>query len=277
MMCFFADLVFRINRPMYYKLRYFLIRRKIPNFSEPSNLSEWLLAKMLSPEFKRYSIYTDKIQVRSFVEGKGFGDSLPKIYDVWDSASDIDFSKLPKRFVLKTNHGCGNHIISLDKLSLNISLAVKSMNKLLKQRYSIREPQYANIAPKVYAEEFIDDRSGYLPVDYKFMCVSGKVVCILVCTDRQESYKLKVYDRTWNDISADFLIHSQSKRDICKPENLDHMINMAEVLSSDFEFVRVDLYDTGKKVYFGEMTFTPNSSLLKNFSIESLNFMYSKL
>lgn len=32
---------------------------------------------------------------------------------------------------------------------------------------------------------------------------------------------------------------------------------LAETLAKDFRFVRVDLYNIGGKIYFGEMTFSP--------------------
>ncbi len=51
------------------------------------------------------------------------------------------------------------------------------------------------------------------------------------------------------------------------------MVYIAEQLSADFDFVRVDLYDTGKKVYFGELTFTPNSSILTHWTTSALKEM----
>ena len=38
---------------------------------------------------------------------------------------------------------------------------------------------------------------------------------------------------------------------------LDEMKNIAEKLSRDFPFVRVDLYCINKKITFGELTFYP--------------------
>jgi hypothetical protein len=36
---------------------------------------------------------------------------------------------------------------------------------------------------------------------------------------------------------------------IPKPKNLEKMIDYARILSKGFDFVRVDLYDTGDKVF----------------------------
>ena len=37
------------------------------------------------------------------------------------------------------------------------------------------------------------------------------------------------------------------------------MVEMAKILSKDFPYVRVDFYDVDGKIYFGEMTFFPES------------------
>jgi len=42
-----------------------------------------------------------------------------------------------------------------------------------------------------------------------------------------------------------------------KPEKLDEMVEYAKILSEDFDFVRVDLYEHEGKVYFSELTFSP--------------------
>ena len=42
-----------------------------------------------------------------------------------------------------------------------------------------------------------------------------------------------------------------------QPEKFDEMIHIAEILSKEFKFVRVDLYELEGKVYFGELTFSP--------------------
>ena len=45
--------------------------------------------------------------------------------------------------------------------------------------------------------------------------------------------------------------------DIPKPEMFEEMKKIAKDLCKPFQFVRVDLYQVGGKVYFGELTFFP--------------------
>ena len=44
-----------------------------------------------------------------------------------------------------------------------------------------------------------------------------------------------------------------------KPKKLKEMIEISKKLSSDFDYVRVDLYEVEGKIYFGELTFTDGS------------------
>ena len=53
------------------------------------------------------------------------------------------------------------------------------------------------------------------------------------------------------------------EKPIEKPENYDQMLKIATELCKGFDFVRVDLYEHAGNVYFGEMTFTPASGMMK--------------
>ena len=51
--------------------------------------------------------------------------------------------------------------------------------------------------------------------------------------------------------------YPKSKKEIKKPKNYEKMIQLAESLSKNIPFVRVDLYEINEKIYFGELTFYP--------------------
>ena len=58
---------------------------------------------------------------------------------------------------------------------------------------------------------------------------------------------------------------------IDRPEGLDEMIKIANILASDFPFVRVDLYWVNLKVIFGELTFYPWTGYV-SFNPDSFDF-----
>jgi hypothetical protein len=64
-----------------------------------------------------------------------------------------------------------------------------------------------------------------------------------------------VYNLNWEKMPWR-IRYPLSDLEIPKPECLEEMIRVARILSQGFDHVRVDLYDIGGRVYFGEMTFT---------------------
>ncbi|MBO4231059.1 MAG: glycosyltransferase, partial [Bacteroidales bacterium] len=88
----------------------------------------------------------------------------------------------------------------------------------------------------------------------------GKPYAILTCSDRTENtLDLNVYDLDWN-VRPGVLVESAHYKDgagnIPKPSCLDEMLESASILSEGFPEVRVDFYEAGGKLYFGEMTFS---------------------
>ena len=43
------------------------------------------------------------------------------------------------------------------------------------------------------------------------------------------------------------------------PKNLNKMIELADILSKNCVFLRIDFYEVNSKIYFGELTFYPAS------------------
>lgn len=94
--------------------------------------------------------------------------------------------------------------------------------------------------------------------DYKLMCFNGKVKCSFTCTERRSSDGLKVtfFDPDWNKMQFE-RHYPASTKPIKRPQNYDLMVQLAEKLSKDIPFVRVDFYEINGCVYFGELTFYP--------------------
>lgn len=94
--------------------------------------------------------------------------------------------------------------------------------------------------------------------DYKFMCFNGKVKCTFVCSERSENLKVTFYDKEWKRMPFE-RHYPASELDIPKPKNYDKMVELAEILSKDIPFVRVDFYEINGHIYFGELTFYPGA------------------
>lgn len=267
-------LVLAINRKLLYKLQYYHQRGKFPDLKNPRDLSEKLLSEMLKPSYViKYAGYADKVKVRNYVISKGLGEILLQHYGVWDDARQIDFEKLPDKFVLKTNNGCGGHIFCWDKKTFDKQKAVKYLNSILDLPYYYnKEPHYKAIKPLIFCEEFLDTGTNELPVDYKFLCIKGKPVYVAVYTERHLSKKVCMFDMEWN--LKDYIIRQRIPKSFPqKPEKFEEMKRIAQELSEGFDFVRVDLYSHNHRILFGELTFTPSGGLLRSLTNEAIEIL----
>jgi len=203
---------------------------------------------------EKYTDYADKYKVREYVTEKIGEEYLIPLLGVYNKPEEIDYSILPDKFVLKTNHGCGYNIIVEDKEKININKTNKKLSKWLKEDFSKirKEYQYKNIDRKIICEKFISDKNSEL-LDYKFFCFDGKPKFVSVKTKEWESF----FDMNWKNLELYVLLNSKTnEKKISRPENFEKMIKLATKLSSEFQFVRVDLYNIDGKIYFGELTFT---------------------
>ena len=97
-----------------------------------------------------------------------------------------------------------------------------------------------------------------LPFD-KLFVFGGRLRLIQVDRDRFTRHTQVLYDRDWRygDGTVAALHGTPSER----PRSLSLMIESAEALSAKVDFVRVDLYEIDGRVYFGELTSSPNKGL----------------
>lgn len=254
------------------------------NWDNPKTLNEknfWLEAYTDTTLWTQYS---DKYLVRNYIEEKGLGHTLTKLYGTWNNAEDIDFDSLPNQFVLKCNHDCGSYIIVEDKSTIDKIAIRKKLQKCLETPYGYEtvEPHYLRIHPVIIAEELLTNEGIKFPssslIDYKFFCIEGKAQCCMVCYDRGESTEAHdLYDITnWNRYKyiSDKYSSQSFKALFPKPNNLDAMLKVVETLASGFHFVRVDLYNIGdRRIVFGELTFTPHGALQACFNDEGQYYL----
>lgn len=235
----------------------------IPDIDNPKTFNEkmqWLKLNYLKPLMTKCA---DKISVRDYVAEKIGQKYLVPCLGVWDNPEDIDFDKLPNKFVLKVNHGSGQNIIVDDKTKFNISDAVTKLKEWMKPEnnwyYYSFENVYKDIKPKIIAEEFLETSNNDLP-DYKIMCYDGIPKNLFVCSERRSGLKVTFFDLNWDRLPFNRM-YPVSKNEIKKPKNFDEMLKISKILSRDFPFVRVDFFEVNEKLYIGEMTFYPGNGM----------------
>lgn len=247
------------------KKKYRLVFGTEPDLLHPETFNEKLQWLKLHDRDPLYTTLVDKYAVRQYIADKlGEEYLVPLVGGPWDRAEDIDFDALPRQFVLKCTHDSGSVIVVKDKQQLNRAEAIATLKKRLKRNYYYgnREWPYKDVKPRIIAEKYLEDEGGELK-DFKYYCFNGKPKFMLITTDRAAKDKPTCY--TYFDMDFNMLPfyntgpHSDSE--LTKPQNFEAMAETAAALSQGLPHVRVDMYDVGGRIYFGEMTLYDGSGL----------------
>ncbi|RLV61412.1 glycosyl transferase [Parashewanella curva] len=276
---------------VYLKFMYYKLTKKKLNLRSPKTLNEKLQYIKLYDRNPVYTMITDKALVKEYIANKGLTNIvIPSVFtlgshDVVDIKliDDSDFPLIVKSnhdssggLIIKNKHQALSNVkgISEPKISLNdfdsvVEYNNKYINLFLRERFKCnhylltKEWQYKNIVKKSLAEKLLQDRNGNIPNDLKFHCFKGKVEFIYVSADRENLNYRKIYypdwtlaPFTWTKLGNEKVFEGP---EVEKPNRLDDMIAIAEKLSEDFEYIRVDLYLCDDEIFFGEFTMQHSS------------------
>ena len=137
----------------------------------------------------------------------------------------------------------------------------------------------AATAPATNPQRVYAIDAGNLPADIKVHCIGAgdirrKVVQVTQSINgvRYRSF----YDEHWD--RQDFVMAKIPRIPyaVPKPESLDQILSIAEILAGDFSYVRVDMYEVKGKFYFGELTFTPSAGFY-SFVPDSVDYQFGEL
>jgi hypothetical protein len=270
-----ADAVYRFLCSLQFLRTY----RFLPNFAHPRRFSEKVWSRQFYERDPKITMIMDKFRVRDYVAGKVGSDYLIPL--LWNGVNpeDIPFDELPLKFVIKANHGCNYNVIVTDKTRLDQTEVKRQLKKWLGENYGNdtylgTEWGYKNIRPTILIESFIGE-NGKPPEDYKFFCFSGRMEFFKIDFDRFEDHSAMYFDRELNGLGPIEVGFKKYSGLIDLPDNLWDMVSVAESLSEDFNFMRVDLYSVKNKIYFGELTPYP-AGISQNFNPQSFDYIFGE-
>jgi len=260
------------------ELQYYIRTGNKLDFKNPKNFADkiqWLKLFYYDESFGKYA---DKYLCRQVVKERVGESILVNLIGVYESVDEIDFEKLPNKFVLKYSHGSGFNLIVNDKTKVNWEKEKKRFKKFRTQNYyyKFREKIYNKLKPTLIIEELLELPNKSELIDYKFQCFHGEPVMVLMKVKEDNKGVRVLYDMDWNKIQPDPCTKGYLRGEISKPANFEEMKQIAAKLSQGFPFIRVDLYSIGDKTYFGELTFIPNGGA-KDVLIMRFNTFYGDL
>ncbi len=263
------------------KIKYKKTLNKRLDFKNLQRLSEKIQWIKLHGITDKKILLSDKIIVKEYIS-KCLPDlQFAKIYQSVNCFKELNFQKLPEKFILKTNHAWKTNIIINNKTSLtneDYIIIENFYKKVLKINYaywSYYELQYKDIKPQIFAEELLDNDDNIK--DYEVWCFNGKPEFVsyryLKILNDYKKYEQYFFNSKWEPV--DFYICYKGEENPELSINKDKIINYAKILSEGIDFVRVDFMEINNELYFGEMTFTPYSGFL-NFTPDYYDEIYGR-
>ena len=261
-----------LPKKLAHQIRYYHWNHRWPDLDNPKLFTEKLI--WLNQYNEIYSkeliqeIY-DKYTVRKYIEDKGLSHILIKQYGRFKTADEINFDELPEEYILKTTQSSGQNIIVTKGSTLSREEIRSKMNKWVSGSNELDSLQgyYYTDNNSIICEELLKTPDGKIPKDFRICCCNGKarwIYCDLDTIDEdmkhKDTYHREYFDVDWNYLPIDNYNRTRldkEKATTPKPESLKEMIEISEILSKDFVFMRVDLYDVEGKLYFGELTPIP--------------------
>lgn len=242
----------------YVAMRYRMKLHRWPDLKDPKLYTEKIQWLKLYDRKPQYTKMVDKYEAKEYIADIVGEEYIIPTLGVWDSFDEIDFEKLPDRFVLKCTHNSGGVVVCLDKQSFDIEKARQIIESCLAKNYywHSREWQYKNVKPRIIAEEYLydTDHPDDSIMDYKFLCFDGEPKLLYYAEENTDDPYSDIYDMDFRKLELQFP-EPNSPVVASKPEHFEKMKELAGKLSKGFPHLRVDFYDVNGKLYVGELTF----------------------
>lgn len=247
---------------------------------QPQTFRDKVRYKMLRDHRALVVTFADKVAVRNYVTDVVGAQYLPRVYAIIDDPAALHDACLPDAYVVKPTHGSGAAIVVSGRAPGEARLPrtqhswvyrhvrpefvgreelVKIARHWLSQLYGQgpnREWVYGHVPRRVIVEELLADADGGIPDDYKFFVFHGKCHFVQVDGGRFGRRTQDFFRKDWQHLPLSGGM-PRAERAPTKPALLEEMIAVAERLGAETDFVRVDLYELGGRIVFGELTSFP--------------------
>lgn len=248
----------------------------------PRTFEEKVRYKMLRDHRPLLVTFADKAAVRDYVAQTVGAQYLPDCYAILDDPAALRTLALPPCYVVKPTHGSGAVVAVTADAPPDARLPDPGGD----WQYSIVRPDavhpdqlealcaswmrrlhghgpnfewaYSYVRPRLLVEEFLRGPDGAVPDDYKLHVFHGRCHWVQVDRGRFGRHTQDHFDVDWNllPFTADL---PRSSPQPARPGRLPQMIEVAQALGQQTDYVRVDLYDLPDRIVFGELTSYPGA------------------
>ena len=246
----------------------------------PVTFNDKVRYKMLRDHRQLLVTFADKVAARSYIAGAVGASFLPVALHITSNPETLRELDLPQRYVVKPSHGSGVVVIVSPDAPVEARLPppeagwvychvrpgavpiddlVTLCTTWLSQLYGQgpnREWAYGRVPRRVIVEELLLDTNGNIPQDYKLFVFNGHCHYIQVDGGRFDQRTQDFFTPDWTHLPMSGG-PAWATPPVPPPAQLREMIDVAQRLATDTDFVRVDLYVLDARVVVGELTNYP--------------------
>ena len=232
-------------------LFYWWRHERWPDLDAPRRFTEWVQWRKLYDRRHHLALLTDKAHAKDVAEARIGAEHL--IPTLWLGAELPAIAPWPMPFIVKANHGCGQFVVVRTSADYRRAKAVAP--RWLAKSYGgwLDEWHYGAARRLLLVEPYIGGAA--LPLDYKVYVFGGRAAVVQLHVGRgTRRHRWSQFDRDWSQLSDDPI-------DAPPPSQLAEMLAAAEAIAGDADFMRVDFYCEGGRLWFGECCLYPGSGL----------------
>ena len=227
----------------------------------PTTFNDHLLAAMILERDPRIPPLVDKISAKDQIARKLGQDWIIPTLFAGDALPRLSERTWPLPYVIKPSHRSGAVALVRSPAERDWTRLEALCSEWTASFFDVdgHEWFYQRIPRRLLVEPMIGD--GEPPPDFKFFVFGGRVECVQVDTNRFGGHSRSMYSRDWKLLPyTNRPAYPRIDPPMPRPQHLDEMVEAAELLGSEWRFVRVDLYDLRQGPKFGEMTFYPEAA-----------------
>ena len=259
--------------------------RNLRRALRPRTFVDFVRRKMLFDRRPYLAVTADKARARDYVREKVGAHVLTEAYAITEDPRTIDWSAVPRTYACKATHGSGGVIVVSDDADPDARLpshagapwkravvrpehappdqVAEHCLRWVRQRFgwgpgTTHEHQYRHITPRVLVEELLQRPDGTPPNDYQLYVFHGRCELVVVIGSLLRGPRIDYFRPDWTRVPVTGKSPAAEVEPL-PPANLAEMMRIAETLGAETDFVRVDLYDLGDRIVFGELTNTPRA------------------
>lgn len=247
--------------------RYLSVFGRYPHWVRPSSFTEKVHVRKLFDRRPEMGIFCDKLASRDYAIQRAPELSLIPLLWTGDDPDAIPFETLEPPYVVKPSSGCFRVRFVTDRASTDFDEIRRECREWMAgpphgRRYG--EWGYGQVPRHIMVERMLQTETGGSPSDWKVFVFGGRARVVLRSGGRyfegtrsflNTDGSLLPWELWWKDGRWKFHGDAHDR------DEVQEVVRQAEMVARDMDFLRVDLYRHGGKIWLGELTAYPFSGL----------------